>query len=156
MLDPGGEGVHGADEQAAFAALPPFSGDQAARLCRLVLMQALPGLADRDIAAFGAAIKELQAVLGDHYAPLQGGRRFASPAVAACLDRMDRAGAHGIGQSSWGPTGFAFAASPLEAERLAAMARRDEGSAGLDILLCAGLNHGAEIASAAAEAPRQQ
>jgi len=156
VLDRGGQGVHGADEQAAFAALPPLSADQAARLCRLVLMQALPGLAERDIAAFGAAIKELQAVLGDHYAPLQGGRRFASPAVAACLDRMDRAGAHGIGQSSWGPTGFAFAASPQEAERLAATARRDEGSAGLDILVCAALNHGAEISEAAVEAPRQQ
>ena len=112
VLDPHRQGVHGADESAAFAALPPFAGDQAARLCRLVLMKALPALAEADIASFGAAIKELQAVLGDYYAPAQGGHRFTSPAVAAWLDLLDRAGAHGIGQSSWGPTGFAFAASP--------------------------------------------
>ena len=38
------------------------------------------------------------------------------------LARLDGAGAHGIGQSSWGPTGFAFAPSLEEAERLAKLA----------------------------------
>jgi beta-ribofuranosylaminobenzene 5'-phosphate synthase len=156
VLDPNGQGVHGPDESAAFAALPRFSGGDAARLCRLVLMKALPALVESNIENFGAAIKELQAVLGDHYAPAQGGRRFASPAVATCLDTLDRAGAHGIGQSSWGPTGFAFAPSPEEAERLAGLARRDPRNRGLDIRVCPALNHGADIAHAHAVAPEQK
>ena len=156
VLDPSRQGVHGPGESAAFAALPRFSGDDAARLCRLVLMKALPALAESDIESFGAAIKELQAVLGDHYAPAQGNNRFASPAVAACLDTLDRAGAHGIGQSSWGPTGFAFASSPEEAERLADIVRRDERNRGLDIRVCPALNHGADIAHAHAVAPKQK
>lgn len=156
VLDPSRQGVHGPDESAAFAALPPFSSGHAALLCRLVLMKALPALAEADIASFGAAIKELQAVLGDYYAPAQGGQRFTSPAVAAALDLMDRAGAHGIGQSSWGPTGFAFAPSADEAERLAEIARRDPACRGLDIRVCPGLNHGAELAHAHAVAPEQK
>jgi beta-RFAP synthase len=156
VLDRDRQGVHGPDESAAFATLPRFSADDAARLCRLVLMKALPALAESDIESFGVAIKELQAVLGDHYAPAQGGNRFASPAVASCLDMLDRAGAHGIGQSSWGPTGFAFAASPEDAERLADIARRDTRNRGLDIRVCPALNHGADIAHAHAVAPEQK
>jgi beta-ribofuranosylaminobenzene 5'-phosphate synthase len=145
VLDPGRQGVHGPDESAAFAALPTFSGDAAAHLCRLVLMQALPALVEHDIASFGTAIKELQSVLGDYYAPAQGGHRFASPKVAACLDLLDGAGAHGIGQSSWGPTGFAFAESVEDAERLGECARTEFRDTGLDIRICPALNHGAEI-----------
>ena len=155
VLDPARQGVHGPDESAAFAALPAFAGDDAARLCRLVLMKALPALVEADIASFGDAITELQAVLGDHYAPAQGGHRFTSPAVAACLDVLRRAGAHGIGQSSWGPTGFAFAPAAEEAERLAGLARFDPAGRGLDIRVCPGLNHGAEIAHTHAIAPEQ-
>jgi predicted sugar kinase len=118
-------------------------------------MKALPALVEADITNFGDAITELQAVLGDHYAPAQGGHRFTSPAVAACLDVLRRAGAHGIGQSSWGPTGFAFAPSAEEAERLAGLARSDPAGRGLDIRVCPGLNHGAEIAHTHAIAPEQ-
>jgi predicted sugar kinase len=117
----------------------------AARLCRLVLMQALPALAEHDLANFGAAIKELQIGLGDYFAPAQGGSRFMSPAVAAVLDTLDGAGAFGIGQSSWGPTGFAFAPTPDEAARLATVAAPQARSRGLDIRICQALNRGAQI-----------
>jgi predicted sugar kinase len=108
-------------------------------------MLALPALAERDLASFGAAVKDMQQLLGSHFAPMQGGSRFTSPAVGSCLEVLDRAGAHGVGQSSWGPTGFAFAASPDEADRLAAAARRHPAGKGLDIRVCTGLNRGAEI-----------
>jgi beta-ribofuranosylaminobenzene 5'-phosphate synthase len=154
VLDPSRQGMHGREETAAFAALPTFPADDAAHLCRLVLMQVLPALAEGDLDTFGAAITELQASLGDHYAPVQGGSRFTSPDVAAVLDHLGRAGAVGIGQSSWGPTGFAFAASPDEAEWLARGARGVAAGRGLDIRVCAGLNREAGIElGAAADAP---
>lgn len=149
ILDPTRRGLHGAEEIGAFATLPLMSETDAARMCRLVLMKALPALADQDLTNFGAAIKELQIAVGDYFAQAQGGSRFSSPAVAAVLDALDRAGAHGIGQSSWGPTGFAFAPSPDEALRLASIARQEPGSANLDIRICRGLNHGAEIVAQA-------
>jgi beta-ribofuranosylaminobenzene 5'-phosphate synthase len=156
VLDPAAKGMHGPQEEAAFAALPPFPDAQAARLCRLVVMQALPALAERDLVSFAAAIKELQARLGDYYAPVQGGSRFTSPHVAAALELLDREGALGIGQSSWGPTGFAFASSADEATRLATIARRHPGCRGLDIRVCAALNRGAEIKVRAAAGAHEE
>jgi beta-RFAP synthase len=144
LLDPARQGVYGTQETAAFAALPEFPGEKAAQLCRLVLMQALPAAAEHDIAAFGSAIRELQAAIGDYFASAQGAR-FTSPQVGAALAYLDACGAHGIGQSSWGPTGFAFAATPDEAERLAALARAHPHGRALDIRVCAALNRGAEI-----------
>ena len=146
VLDPAHHGLHGGNERAAFAALPPLAERSADRLCRLVLMKALPALAERDLPSFGAAIDEVQRIVGDHFAPLQGGRRFTSPQVGACLAALQAAGAYGIGQSSWGPTGFAFAPSAAEADRLATSARRLPGSRDLDIRICTGLNAGADIA----------
>lgn len=145
VLDPARQGTHGRDEIEAFAALPEFPATIAEHLCRLVVMKALPALAEHDLPDFGAAIAEIQERLGDHFAAVQGGSRFTSPQVASCLDALRREGAHGIGQSSWGPTGFAFAASQAEAERLVALARGHESSRGLDIRVCKGLNRGAEI-----------
>jgi len=156
ILDPARQGMHSDAEAAAFARLPEFTDALAGHLCRLVLMQALPAVVERDIANFGAAIKDLQARLGDYYAPGQGGDRFASPDVAAVLIELDRDGAFGIGQSSWGPTGFAFAPSPKEADRLAAVARRHPCGEGLDIRVCAALNRGASMtARGGAAAPNK-
>ncbi len=157
VLDPHRQGVHGPDERELFGKLAPCSDAEAAHLCRLVLMKALPALADCDIATFGSAIKELQARLGDYFAPIQGGSRFSSPDVAAALDLLESEGALGIGQSSWGPTGFAFVPSAEAADRLLARTRRDPRCRELDIRACTGLNRGAEItAHAAADEPERQ
>jgi beta-ribofuranosylaminobenzene 5'-phosphate synthase len=145
ILDPQRQGIHGPEEGATMAALPAMSAADAARFCRLVLMQALPALADHDLANFGVAIKELQVGLGDYFAPAQGGARFMSPDVAAVLDILDSAGAFGVGQSSWGPTGFAFAETPEDAARLATIAAPQARARGLDIRVCQALNRGAQI-----------
>ena len=145
ILDLQRGGVHGHDEASAFATLAPMPEIDAAQICRLVLMKALPGLAEQDIVSFGDAIKELQIRLGNYFAQAQGGGGFTSPAVAGVLAALDAGGAHGIGQSSWGPTGFAFASSAEEAERLLRLAREHPATKGLDIQVCSGLNRGAEI-----------
>jgi predicted sugar kinase len=108
-------------------------------------MKALPSLAEQDLAGFGSAITEMQERLGDHYAPAQGGSRFMSPDVGAVLEALAHAGATGLGQSSWGPTGFAFAPSRADAERMATIVRRHPNARALDIRICVGLNHGAEL-----------
>jgi beta-ribofuranosylaminobenzene 5'-phosphate synthase len=145
ILDPKRRGVHGPDEVKAFAQLSPMPDADASHICRLILMKALPALAEHDLSSFGAAIEELQVRLGDYFAPAQRGARFTSPDVAAVLDALESDGAVGMGQSSWGPTGFAFAPSPEEADRLAMTARQHPQGQGLDIRVCQGLNRGAEI-----------
>jgi beta-ribofuranosylaminobenzene 5'-phosphate synthase len=147
VLDPHRQGVHGPDEREMFSKLAPSSDAEAAHLCRLVLMKALPALAECDIAGFGSAITEMQVLLGDYFAAIQGGSRFSSPDVAAALAALEDEGAYGIGQSSWGPTGFAFAPSAEEAIRLVESIYRDPRCRDLDIRTVAGLNRGAHIVS---------
>jgi beta-RFAP synthase len=143
VLDPHRQGAHGADETAAFAHLAPAPDSDAAHLCRLLVMRILPALVERDLASFGAGIEEMQARIGDYFAPVQGGRRFASGNVASALAQLARAGAVGAGQSSWGPTGFAFAPSPDAAREIVERVR--PYCAAVDIRICKGLNAGADI-----------
>jgi beta-RFAP synthase len=123
LIDEGAEGAHGEAERAAFAALPAFPREAAADICHRVLMQVLPGVAEADFAAFGAGIGAIQRRLGDHFAPAQGGGRFTSHKVGEVAAALERAGAQGVGQSSWGPTGFVFAPDPEAAAHWAGRAR---------------------------------
>jgi len=148
VFDPAYQGLHGEAEKQAFANLPTFPEASAGHLCRLALMQVMPSLAEGDIAGFGAAISEIQEVVGDHFAPAQGGR-FASPRVARALDWLSGNGAAGVGQSSWGPTGFALADSDARARALAQFARIEFAADGLEFMVCAGRNRGADMRIAA-------
>lgn len=145
VADPTTEGLHGADEKEAFAALPPFPAQSAGELCRRVLMQALPALVEQDLVAFGAAITHIQSVVGDHFAPAQSGGRFVSARVGATVERLLREGGVGGGQTSWGPTGFVFADCELSAHRLVDKARRHSDASGLTISVVAGRNRGAVV-----------
>jgi beta-RFAP synthase len=146
MFDRDAIGVHGKQERDAFSTLPPFPAEDAAQLCRRVLMQALPALAERDIANFGAAIGEIQARLGDHFASVQGGR-YTSKRVEEAATFLAANGAHVCGQSSWGPTGFAFVESETEARRLAGLLARKTG---FEAEFARGNNTGAIIEQTAA------
>ena len=144
ILNPRVEGAHGTAEMRAFAQLPPFPADAASEICRRTLMQVLPGAAEVDLGAFGDGVARIQELLGDHFAPAQGGGRFTSEPVGSVAARLKALGAHGIGQSSWGPTGFAFASDPDHAEFLARRARA-EREPGVEIKICKARHHGAEI-----------
>ena len=138
-------GLHGANEREAFATLPPLTAAASGELCRLVLMQALPALAEREFAPFGAAVARMQEIVGDYFAPAQGGRRFTSAKVETVIERIVREGAAGPGQTSWGPTGFAFVESETAARRIALTLGADARAQGLEISIHTGLNRGARI-----------
>jgi beta-ribofuranosylaminobenzene 5'-phosphate synthase len=139
-------GVHGEAERAAFATLPPFPEAASAALCRLVLVRALPALAEADFPAFAAVVGEIQARVGDHFAPAQGGGRFASADVADVLAWLAKEGHAGLGQTSWGPTGFCLLPDAAAAERLAETARgRYAHRPQLSFAVVRGRNTGARI-----------
>jgi beta-ribofuranosylaminobenzene 5'-phosphate synthase len=144
LLDPRVEGVHGEAEKQAFAGLPPFPADAASEICRRALMQILPGAAEADLEAFGDGVSRIQEILGDHFGPVQGGGRFISVPVSQVAAKLKALGAHGIGQSSWGPTGFAFASDPDHAQFLARRACA-EGELTVQIRICGARDHGAEV-----------
>jgi beta-ribofuranosylaminobenzene 5'-phosphate synthase len=144
ILDPAETGVHGAEEAAAFATLPDFPESETADLTRRVLLGALPALAEEDFKAFCNQVGYLQKRMGAYFAPMQGGA-YVSAGVAAVLKGLAADGVTGLGQSSWGPTGFAFAPSEAEGQRLLAVARERAGSAKLRFELARGRNEPATI-----------
>lgn len=152
ILHRDGRGLHGAAEREAFRTLPAFPEERAAHLCRLTLMTALPALAEGDAMAFGRAVGELQRTVGDHFAPVQGGR-FTSPAVADALAWLEAQGIPGVGQSSWGPTGFAIVGDPAEAEALLAAARQRWTDGPLEFRLHRARNDGATLHTAGCARP---
>jgi beta-ribofuranosylaminobenzene 5'-phosphate synthase len=145
ILDRAQDGLHGEDEVEAFRSLPPFPASGVGEICRHVLMGVMPALIERDLQAFGAAVSAIQMLVGAHFAPAQGGI-FTSKRVEALARRLADAGAVGIGQSSWGPTGFAFAPSEAAAATMVAAAREvtDDGMA---VRIVQGRNSGARISS---------
>jgi len=145
LLDVRGQGLQGKQELEAFRRLPPFPSERAAELCRLALMQVLPALAERDLHPFASGIAELQRVVGDHFAPAQGGR-FTSPAVADGLAWAEQRGFVGVGQSSWGPTGFVLTDSEAAARSLVTAARARFGELSpLRWRIVKGCNRGSQI-----------
>jgi beta-RFAP synthase len=144
IFDPGESGVHGANETAAFAALPDFAPAETADLTRRILQVALPAMAEEDFEVFCEEVGHLQKIMGAYFAPTQGGP-YVSEGVAAVLKGLADDGVTGLGQSSWGPTGFALAASQAEGEALLDAARGHAGRARLRFELAQGRNKPATI-----------
>lgn len=145
ILDEGRAGVSGEAETTAFADLPEFPQSAAAHICHLVLMKLVPGMKESDITAFGSALTEIQDIVGGHFASKQGGSKWTSDAVGRLASRMRDAGATGVGQSSWGPTGFAFVDNAKAADRLYHSLIEDAKAHRLDIVIARGRNTGASI-----------
>jgi predicted sugar kinase len=75
----------------------------------------LPAVVEHDLPAFGAALGELQAHIGAAFAPVQG-NVYATAQSESIITELGRLGLYGAGQSSWGPTLYAFGVLP-EPER---------------------------------------
>jgi beta-ribofuranosylaminobenzene 5'-phosphate synthase len=90
------------EENAAFRALAPMTAEDAGKMCRLTMMKLLPSLVERDIKSFGEALTQIQKVIGEYFAKVQGGT-YSSLAATDGIALMQKLGAYGAGQSSWGP-----------------------------------------------------
>jgi beta-ribofuranosylaminobenzene 5'-phosphate synthase len=153
-LDPRVQGLSGAGEKAALATLPPLPHAVSAEICHEVLMRLLPGAAGAEFEPFAAGVSHIQRLLGDHFAPAQQGRRFASPEVAALMEWVGAHAVAGIGQSSWGPAGFAILRSADEARQVLASASAAGAlDAALDVFVCRPRDRGASVAVETAGEP---
>ena len=120
-------GLSGTTEQRAFESLCPMDAERVGRICRLALMKVAPAAITGDVRTFGAGITEIQEVIGEYFAPHQGGR-FASPTGCEAVELALARGAHGVGQSSWGPTVFALVEGEAPARALVALLRERFGN----------------------------
>jgi beta-ribofuranosylaminobenzene 5'-phosphate synthase len=108
-------GLSGPVEDAAFERLRP-DPDRAALIAQVVLTSLLPALVERDLGEFGAALTRLQRLVGDAFAPVQGGTFH--PRAGALVDALLALGAAGAGQSSWGPAVYGLVGSEEQGREL--------------------------------------
>lgn len=140
VMDSAHVGVHGAAERKAFQTLKPADGC----LHDMVFAHMLPALERRDLLAFGAYMADLQAYNGDYFAPVQGGR-YASKDVESVLCWMQSQGVACVGQSSWGPTGFAIVEESFAKELCGRAQMAFEGMPHISFRICRGRNYGASV-----------
>ena len=112
LVDSDTQGCHGNEERRAFDDMnegkPSFDANELA--CRL-----RDAVRDERFDVFAQGIGMLQDFMGATFAQAQGGNAYVSARVANALQRLKAAGVRGCGQSSWGPTGFAFFKTEQEA-----------------------------------------
>ncbi len=145
VLDKGKKGVHGQQELQAFDRLGKMEESVSGELCRLLLVKALPALVENNCEAFGAAVSVIQQRMGEYFAPAQAGV-FSSRAVEDVVRRLQHEGALGVGQSSWGPTGFALFDSETEAYQALKQTRSQLTSHNpVEMIICRARNTGARV-----------
>ncbi len=118
VWDEAQQGLSGAAEMTAFEVIQAMDEALAATLCRRMLLGVFPALVERDFESFSDHISAIQQAMGAHFGPSQGGQ-FTSAAVADAIRWVQQT--HrivGVGQTSWGPTGFAFVDGEAQAGQL--------------------------------------
>ena len=136
-------------ETEAFQKLSPMSDEESGKICRLVLMKLLPSLLEHEAQAFGTALSEIQAIIGRHFAPVQGGY-FSSPVSARLAEYCLEEGALAASQSSWGPSIYAFVEGEDAAQKLKGkMESALEDLGGGSVLVAAADNEGAVVTGSA-------
>jgi beta-ribofuranosylaminobenzene 5'-phosphate synthase len=120
-------GLSGGAEEAAFADLRPDPG-RSAEIAHIVLTALLPALVERDVLEFGGALTRLQRLVGDAFAPIQGGTFH--PRAGALVDALLLLGAAGAGQSSWGPAVYGIVGDEQQGDDLARRLEPEVGAGG--------------------------
>lgn len=136
------EGLSGEAERRAFSNLPEFPASDAAHLCRLTLMRILPSLLESDLSGVAQGVGELQDKVGDYFSPAQGGR-FSHLNIMHLLKQAKQLGFQGVGQSSWGPTGFILTDSETQAHALARKLQPVDSA--LELQIVGASNHGHQL-----------
>ncbi len=142
----GRTGLSGCHEEQAFERLGPMPPALTDHLCRLVLRELLPAVGAANFEAFCEAVFAYGRHVGGFFAPVQGGT-FGDTRTDELVGRLTRLGVRGVGQTSWGPTLFAFVPTVSRGQELAARLHRElNGNDQLsNIQLVAPLNRGATV-----------
>lgn len=136
------QGPAGRIEREKFLALTADTRAHTETLCRLALFEILPALQEKDFRTFAQGVHEFNALAGEMFRHVQGGT-YAHPSTARLIAILNQWGCLGAGQSSWGPTVFAFAASGEEAEQWGERLRLLPEAAEHEVIVTSGQNHGA-------------
>jgi beta-ribofuranosylaminobenzene 5'-phosphate synthase len=103
IATPTGATIHSDQENELFRKICPLPASEVGELARIILMQLMPSLIEKDLESFGQAIQAVQQTgFKRHEVATQ------TPWVNEVRTEMQRIGLHGVGMSSWGPALYAF------------------------------------------------
>jgi beta-ribofuranosylaminobenzene 5'-phosphate synthase len=137
-------GMAGEAERAAFAKLPPVPIATTKHLEQIAFDRIVPACENSDFDRFATAIYEYGHLAGLCFAAVQGGA-YSTPQTAELVSQLRELGAAGVGQSSWGPTVFAFAPNETEAIRLRDALLAHSIGEELSVLIAQPMNEGARV-----------
>lgn len=136
--------VSGPTECDAFAALPPMPPGIADRLASLATDMIVPALETSDFQAFASAVSEFNRLVGEHFAPVQGGV-YAHPLIRELARTLADTDWPYLAQSSWGPAAAVFCESEASAEALQRFLGERIAPGEAHLFIAAPLNRGAEV-----------
>jgi beta-RFAP synthase len=114
-------GPFGTREITAFRELPPPDRSSIRRVHESLESEFLPAAQESRFETAMASLEEIQRIVGQWFAPAQGGHVYGSAARDSIVDALRELGFRGLGQSSWGPTLFGFSdRTPIEIETVLA------------------------------------
>lgn len=134
--------IFGQSETQAFDSLKAMPEAQSAQACRVTLLQILPALMEKDFSNFTQGIQFLQDLMAQYFAIHQGGA-YLSPLVAKVLNKLRAQNMQGMGQSSWGPTGFILLPNEENAQKVKKEIATHTDK--LTLIIAKGQNHGATL-----------
>lgn len=141
-IEPGFAGLR---EKQAFQSLPPAPPSLPEKICRLLLVQMLPALKEGNLKNFAQALTVIQQLVGECFAPVQGGR-FANSVSAELIEYWLEQGVYGAGQSSWGPTVYALVDEEGQAAALLDLSKKWLAKrGGGEVFLARSNNQGASV-----------
>jgi beta-ribofuranosylaminobenzene 5'-phosphate synthase len=108
---------HGELEHTAFKNIEPPPPQLIGEISRVILVQMMPAILERDVKAFGEAMTAIDFKFGEFWLKVQGGR-FSSPVIEDGVNFLLEAEALGVGQSSWGPAFYGLAEGEDQANSL--------------------------------------
>lgn len=113
-------GLSGAAELQAFDELPATPQTEVDRLWKFATETIATSLERQDFESFTEAVYRYGYDVGQTFAAVQGGP-FANSTTAALVEFLRDHGVRGVGQTSWGPTVFAFAPDRQSASDISQM-----------------------------------
>jgi beta-ribofuranosylaminobenzene 5'-phosphate synthase len=111
------------------------------KMCRWLVLGIIPALLNSDFSGFSESIYEFNRLAGEQFRSDQGGV-YSSARLAGLVQELRQRGVSGVGQSSWGPTLFAFCETNEQAEWVLSQLSQQSD---LELVIAKPANHGATV-----------
>lgn len=144
LIISGAKGRSGNSEDQAIANLPAVPSAVTTRLEQIAVERIKQAVENSNFCEFAQAVSEYGKLAGECFASAQGGT-FGSKQIEELMEWLPLQGVDGVGQSSWGPTVFAFLPNDAAAQELRRLFAQRMYAGDYDFLITIPANHGAVV-----------